>query len=68
MSIAARPKLYRKMLARLNFESGFQTMELGEWEKAIKITQRLYATLGKLAANVIAAMTGIFHFSIAKEL
>ena len=59
-SIAARPALYKKMMAKLNYESGFQTMELGKWENSIKITQYLYAMLGKLAANLIASMSGIF--------
>ena len=46
------------MLQKLNYENGFETIELGEWEDVIKIIQQFFAMLGKHAANTIASMAG----------
>lgn len=57
-ALAARPRLYKKMLAYWNRESGYTIRCYEEFERANEVTQYLNSILGCKATNTIASMSG----------
>ena len=56
-AVAARPRLYKKMLKHWNSESGYISMSYDCYEKLIIVTRDLYSLLGKRATDTIIAMS-----------
>ena len=57
-ALAARPRLYKNMLAHWNKESGYYIKSYEEFERAYEVTQYLNSILGCKATNTIVSMSG----------
>ena len=57
-ALAARPRLYKKLLIHYNFESGYESRSFEDFNSLISTTFHLYSTLGKEVTNLIVSMSG----------
>ena len=63
-ALAARPRLYRKLLDHYNQESGYKIRSYEDFVRYIPVMYHLYSIVGKAATNVIVSMSASrYHHS-----